>query len=153
MLNRSTSLAMSTGLFKSLPGKLDIKQHSPSIIYISASLAMSTSVLKALRGKLDIKRHTPSTLYFFGSRRNKTFAPSVPNLHTSVSVCLYQSIGYEGNVVCKIEVCEHLQLCLGVIVNPSSSLLCAFVCRSAQSSTIMKLYDGSLSHCNTQTSS
>ena len=29
----------------------------------SASLAMSTSVLKALPGKLDIKRHTPSTLY------------------------------------------------------------------------------------------
>ena len=29
----------------------------------SASLAMSTSVLKALRGKLDIKRHSPSFLY------------------------------------------------------------------------------------------
>ena len=29
-----------------------------------ASLAMSTSVLKALPGKLDIKRHSPSILYF-----------------------------------------------------------------------------------------
>ena len=29
----------------------------------SASLAMSTSVLKALSGKLDIKRHSPSALY------------------------------------------------------------------------------------------
>ena len=29
----------------------------------SASLAMSTSVLKALPGKLDIKRHSPSILY------------------------------------------------------------------------------------------
>ena len=32
----------------SLACKLDIKRHSPSILYISASLAMSTSVLKAL---------------------------------------------------------------------------------------------------------
>ena len=30
----------------------------------SASLAMSTSVPKALTGKLDIKRHSPSILYF-----------------------------------------------------------------------------------------
>ena len=30
----------------------------------SASLAMSTCVLKALPGKLDIKRHSPSNLYF-----------------------------------------------------------------------------------------
>ena len=48
---------------QALPGKLDIKRHSPSILYISASLAMSTSVLKALPGKLDIKRHSPSFLY------------------------------------------------------------------------------------------
>ena len=63
MLNRSASLAMSTCVLKALPGKLDIKRHSPSILYISASLAMSTSVLKALPGKLDIKRHSPSILY------------------------------------------------------------------------------------------
>ena len=54
---------MSTRVLKALPGKLDIKRHSPSILYISASLAMSTSVLKALPGKLDIKRHSPSILY------------------------------------------------------------------------------------------
>ena len=54
---------MSTSVLKALPGKLDIKRHSPSILYISASLAMSTSVLKALPGKLDIKRHSPSILY------------------------------------------------------------------------------------------
>ena len=35
MLNRSASLAMSTSVLKALPGKLDIKRHSPSIlIYI-----------------------------------------------------------------------------------------------------------------------
>ena len=40
-----------TSLLKAWPGKLDIKRHSPSILYISASLTMSTSVLKALPGK------------------------------------------------------------------------------------------------------
>ena len=34
----------------------------------SASLAMSTSVLKALPAKLDIKRHSPSILYLFGTK-------------------------------------------------------------------------------------
>ena len=51
---------MSTSVLKASPGKLDIKRHSPSILYISASLTMSTGVLKALPGKLDIKRHSPS---------------------------------------------------------------------------------------------
>ena len=36
MLNRSTSLAMSTNVLKALPGKLDIKIHSP-IIALKAS--------------------------------------------------------------------------------------------------------------------
>ena len=63
MLNCSASLSMSTSVLEALPGKLDIKRHSPSILYISASLAMSTSVLKALPGKLDIKRLSPSILY------------------------------------------------------------------------------------------
>ena len=37
MLNRSASLAMSTCVLKALPGKLDIKGHSPSILYIHGS--------------------------------------------------------------------------------------------------------------------
>ena len=37
MLNRSASLAMSTSVLKALPVKLDIKRHSPSILYILAS--------------------------------------------------------------------------------------------------------------------
>ena len=37
MLNRSASLAMSTSILKALPGKLDIKRHSPNILYIFAS--------------------------------------------------------------------------------------------------------------------
>ena len=63
----SASLAMSTSVLEALPGKLDIKRHSLSILYISASLAMSTSVLEALSGKLDIKRHSPSILYISAS--------------------------------------------------------------------------------------
>ena len=34
MLDRSASLAMSTSVLKALPGKLDIKRHSPSILFI-----------------------------------------------------------------------------------------------------------------------
>ena len=34
MLNRSVILTMSTSLLKALPGELDIKSHSPSILYI-----------------------------------------------------------------------------------------------------------------------
>ena len=34
MLNRSASLAMSTSILKALPGKPDIKRHSPSILYV-----------------------------------------------------------------------------------------------------------------------
>ena len=35
MLNRSASLAMSTSVFKVLPGKLDIKRHEPGNLFIS----------------------------------------------------------------------------------------------------------------------
>ena len=34
MLNRSASLTMSTCVLKALPGKRDIKRHSPSILYL-----------------------------------------------------------------------------------------------------------------------
>ena len=44
---------MSTSVLKALPGNLDIKRHSPSILYILASLALSTNILKALPGKRD----------------------------------------------------------------------------------------------------
>ena len=50
--------------------RLDIKRHSPSILYILVSLAMSTSALKALPGKLDIKRRSPSILYIFREQVN-----------------------------------------------------------------------------------
>ena len=34
MLNCSASLAMSISVLKALPGKRDIKRHSPSILYM-----------------------------------------------------------------------------------------------------------------------
>ena len=42
MLNRLASLAMSTSILKALPGKLDIKRHSPSILYFKSSWIIST---------------------------------------------------------------------------------------------------------------
>ena len=39
MLNRSASLAMSTSILKALPGKPDIKRHSPSILYVLTILS------------------------------------------------------------------------------------------------------------------
>ena len=42
ILNRSSSLAMSTSVLKALPGKLDIKRHSPSILYL---LAIGTTMV------------------------------------------------------------------------------------------------------------
>ena len=44
MLNRSASLAMSTCVLKALPCKLDIKRHSPSILYIHAMQSASVSL-------------------------------------------------------------------------------------------------------------
>ena len=45
----------STSILKALPGKLDIRRHSPSILYISARLAIQQAY-----SKLDIIRHSPS---------------------------------------------------------------------------------------------
>ena len=56
MLNCSASLAMSTSVLKALPGKLDIKRHSPSILYVLISWAAyytsSTEPLAASPTKL-----------------------------------------------------------------------------------------------------
>ena len=46
MLNRSASLAMSTCVLKALPGKLDIKRHSPSILFIQVSLRFECTLIE-----------------------------------------------------------------------------------------------------------
>ena len=45
MLNRSASLAMSTSVLKALPGKLDIKRHSPSILYLLTTVPQPVASL------------------------------------------------------------------------------------------------------------
>ena len=39
MLIRSASLAMSTSVLEALPGKFDIKRHSPRLLVLSISLS------------------------------------------------------------------------------------------------------------------
>ena len=46
MLNRSACLAMSTSFLEALPGKLDIKRHSPSILYISTKISCADYIIK-----------------------------------------------------------------------------------------------------------
>ena len=43
-------------------------QLGERMLNCSACLAMSTSVLEALPGNLDIKRHSPSILYVFDKK-------------------------------------------------------------------------------------
>ena len=51
MLNRSASLAMSTSVLKALPGKLDIKRHSPSILYVLDFFFLSSLSIAMLMQK------------------------------------------------------------------------------------------------------
>ena len=44
MLNRVARLAMSTSVLKTLPGKLDIKRHSTSILYDLLSYDVASGI-------------------------------------------------------------------------------------------------------------
>ena len=52
MLNRTASLVMSTSLLKTFLGKLDIKRHSPSILYILCSVQI---ILKFVLLNIDTR--------------------------------------------------------------------------------------------------
>ena len=52
MYNRTASLVMSTSLLKTLPDKLDIKRHSPSILYILCSVLV---ILKLVQLNIDTR--------------------------------------------------------------------------------------------------
>ena len=77
MLNRSASLAMSTSILKALPGKLDIKRHSPSILYVLAwHSAQGFEVIKLFsyspgHGLYPAQKCIKNT-YTFVFRKNKT---------------------------------------------------------------------------------
>ena len=45
-------LAMSTSILKDLPGKLDIKRHSPSILYILASTCYFSTYQIGIQGMI-----------------------------------------------------------------------------------------------------
>ena len=57
MLNRLASLAMSTSLLKTLPGKLDIKRHSPSILFISFQFVLVETVTTSLMDRFTKLRN------------------------------------------------------------------------------------------------
>ena len=48
MLNRSASFAMSSSVPIALPGKLDIKRYSPSILYLSVTSRINCIVARCL---------------------------------------------------------------------------------------------------------
>ena len=109
---------MSTSVLKALPGKLDIKRHSPSILHISASLAMSSSVLNALPGKLDIKRHSPSILYIWqASRCQQAFSKP----------CLVNLISKDTHLVFSISLqasrCQQAKPCLVNLISVDTHLV------------------------------
>ena len=66
----SASLGMSTRLLEALPGKLNIKRHSPSILYILTSLAIQQAYSKPYLVNLISK---DTHLVFFISRQASGF--------------------------------------------------------------------------------
>ena len=59
MFNRSASLAMSTSILKALPGKPDIKRHSPSIFYLFFAIF---SVIKYAKQKKEKKENSEKVI-------------------------------------------------------------------------------------------
>ena len=53
MLNRSASLAMSTSVLKALPGKLDIKRHSPNFDYLATKFVGQYGCIGGGHGRGD----------------------------------------------------------------------------------------------------
>ena len=89
MLNRSASLAMSTSVLKALPGKLDIKRHSPSVLYL---LSLFTKKLLGIHSKNEEK--ITNSHYFFKMSTND----SPPYLSSLVSQTVDHASSYNlGN--------------------------------------------------------
>ena len=78
MLNRSASLAMSTSILKALPGKPDIKRHSPSILYITCYSNLQNKVLlqpKTCRAEDSIGHTWVISTIILGLWNNNTVKP------------------------------------------------------------------------------
>ena len=65
MLNRSASLAMSTSVLEALPGKLDVKRRSHSILYLS-----NHEIVYILTG---FKNATPTSCHILPKTNNANF--------------------------------------------------------------------------------
>ena len=63
-----------------IPGLHLLISSLPGMFNRSASLMMSISVLKALHGKLDIKRHSPCILFFFSDDKGYSNYDQAPRL-------------------------------------------------------------------------
>ena len=76
MLNRSASLAMSTSILKALPGKIDIKRHSPSILYLHALSVRTESkfskifIFSMMNWLSTLMKHSYDTETNFWYKRN-----------------------------------------------------------------------------------
>ena len=86
MLNRPASLAMSTSVLKALPGKLDNKRHSPSILYSFSSLATTlvyTAYYDLLTQKCDVAAHLQVWRSFYDNILNTYLCTSCTSSATS----------------------------------------------------------------------
>ena len=94
MLNRSASLAMSTCVLKALPGKLDIKRHSPSILYIVYCLAHCSMITKVT---VNV-----TTVYNTKNIRSRIFARSLHSelISSSISFAVKDSLTVSKSVLC-----------------------------------------------------
>ena len=62
MLNSSASLAMSTSVLKASPGKLDIKRHSPSILYLHGKHLVNLRCIDKGEGIVVLKQLTANMM-------------------------------------------------------------------------------------------
>ena len=58
LISSLASLAMSTSILKTLPGKLDIKRHSPSILYLLKKKCHMEAVAFYMSHKVDVLRRS-----------------------------------------------------------------------------------------------
>ena len=63
MLNRLASLTMSTSVLKALPGKLDTKSHSPSILYLYGHFKEALTQDSTYPYKLHLDSQDSSLIY------------------------------------------------------------------------------------------
>ena len=63
MMNCSASLTMSTGILEALPGKLDIKRHSPSILYISPHFCLKRHFIQSYANTISFLEADPLQLH------------------------------------------------------------------------------------------